>query len=643
MALYNASGNFRVTVGDTTRTGIYAADGSLRVTVVSGSTYTGLFAADGSYNVVIVNSTDAPVSVYHSCGAFRATSPSSSSFGVIAPNGAFYMDGLVPQSLFANNEVGGWWDPSDFSSMFQDSAGTTPVTGVEQPVGLHLDKSKGLVLGADLAVNGALTSGTSWLAEPGWSLTNNRAEATAAGSAYVYQTASLGAYSYFEVTFTVSNRSAGGVRAYVGNAASYGPTVSADGTYTHRIFCAGSFIDFGIQSQGGFTGYIDNISIKKIAGNHRYQSTSAARPTLSARYNLFTKTEQYDDAAWTKDRISVSTHTATAPDGTATAAKIIDASMTANSSRIYHSITLTAIGYTMTVYAKAAELSWCYIRMGDSKRAWFDLGSGVVGSADAGLTSSISASENGYYKLTCSIATATAGAGFGLIGLCTGNSVESYTTSGGNGIYVWHPDFRVTNDGVGLPAYQRVNTSTDYDTSGFPMYLKYDGVDDFMQTASVDFSATDAVSLYVGCREAAPSGNGMLIEFSTSTTVNTSSFYLYMFTDSKSYFGSYGTLAAFQQVASAALSVPTTQVITGLADISSDYVEQRINGVSVGTNSNDQGSGNFGNYALYFGGRAGTSLFFNGREYQTIIRGAASSAAEIAAAEAFVNLKTKAY
>jgi hypothetical protein len=46
-----------------------------------------------------------------------------------------------PASLFRNSEQGLWYDPSDFSTMFQDSAGTTPVTAVEQPVGLILDKS----------------------------------------------------------------------------------------------------------------------------------------------------------------------------------------------------------------------------------------------------------------------------------------------------------------------------------------------------------------------------------------------------------------------------------------------------------------------------------------------------------------------
>lgn len=42
------------------------------------------------------------------------------------------------QSLAFN---GVWYDPSDLSTMFQDSAGTTPVTAVGQPVGKILDKS----------------------------------------------------------------------------------------------------------------------------------------------------------------------------------------------------------------------------------------------------------------------------------------------------------------------------------------------------------------------------------------------------------------------------------------------------------------------------------------------------------------------
>ena len=45
------------------------------------------------------------------------------------------------QSLFANNEQGFFYDPNDLSTMFQDAAGTIPVTAVGQPVGRVLDKS----------------------------------------------------------------------------------------------------------------------------------------------------------------------------------------------------------------------------------------------------------------------------------------------------------------------------------------------------------------------------------------------------------------------------------------------------------------------------------------------------------------------
>lgn len=46
-----------------------------------------------------------------------------------------------PQSLFAGGVQGAWYDFSDLSTLFQDSAGTTPVTANNDPVGRVLDKS----------------------------------------------------------------------------------------------------------------------------------------------------------------------------------------------------------------------------------------------------------------------------------------------------------------------------------------------------------------------------------------------------------------------------------------------------------------------------------------------------------------------
>ena len=52
--------------------------------------------------------------------------------GTLTPIGAL---------LFSASEPGAWYDPSDMSTLFQDAAGTTPVTAVAQPVGRILDKS----------------------------------------------------------------------------------------------------------------------------------------------------------------------------------------------------------------------------------------------------------------------------------------------------------------------------------------------------------------------------------------------------------------------------------------------------------------------------------------------------------------------
>lgn len=57
-------------------------------------------------------------------------------FGYFYDNATF-----SPLSLFAASEQGAWYDPSDLSTLFQDSAGTIPVTADGQPVGKILDKS----------------------------------------------------------------------------------------------------------------------------------------------------------------------------------------------------------------------------------------------------------------------------------------------------------------------------------------------------------------------------------------------------------------------------------------------------------------------------------------------------------------------
>jgi len=50
-------------------------------------------------------------------------------------------DSFDPASLFAGGTEGAWYDPSDIDTLFQDSAGATPVTAAPDPIGYFGDKS----------------------------------------------------------------------------------------------------------------------------------------------------------------------------------------------------------------------------------------------------------------------------------------------------------------------------------------------------------------------------------------------------------------------------------------------------------------------------------------------------------------------
>ena len=57
--------------------------------------------------------------------------------------GGLYRSNTVDRNytLFTGGADGGVYDPPDYSTLLQDSAGTVPLTAIEQPVGLILDKS----------------------------------------------------------------------------------------------------------------------------------------------------------------------------------------------------------------------------------------------------------------------------------------------------------------------------------------------------------------------------------------------------------------------------------------------------------------------------------------------------------------------
>ena len=389
-------------------------------------------------------------------------------------------------------------------------------------------------------------------------------------------------------------------------------------------------------------------------GNHRSQATSANRPLLSARYNLLTKTEQFDNAAWGKVGATVTANATTAPDNTNTANLL-----TEDSTNNVHVITQTqnasaSVSYTTIAYFKRATGTRnAYIQVnnnttgvGGASFAWFDLSSGVASAVSdlvAGFTSksaSMVLVANNFYKCTLVLttvpATTTLGINYGIY-----NAARSYLGDGTSGIYAWGADCRPTDQTVTLPAYQRVDTSTVYDTVGFPQYLKYNGSTQSLSTASVDFTATAQMSVFAGVRKLSTSV-GVVVELSAIYSSYNGTFYIAAPNSSLDFgAGSKGTIAAGS--GTVAFNPPTTKTLQMLSDIPAPLLAMYVNNSSVFSLNSTQGSGNYGNYPLYFGMRGGASFPFNGQEYQMIIVGKTLTAAQITSTETFVNNRTKAY
>lgn len=448
----------------------------------------------------------------------------------------FVLDRFWPSNLFLGGIPGAWYDPTDLSTMFQDSTGTTPVTAVEQPVGRILDKS--------------------------------------------------------------------------GNA------------------------------------------------NHATQATAASRPTYRARYNLLTYSEQFNNAAWTKAGLNTTgtppwVDVTTAPDGTNTADQLIELA-TLDQHVIYQNQTVVAGTYTFSVYAKSTGGAQRWISMypqgtGVVAYAIFDINAGAVtltGGAQY-VSSSVSSVGNGWFR--CSV-TFTSGAVSvaNVVYLSNASNTQApvYTGNGSSGAYIWGAQLLTAADVTATGnAYQRIAAATVYDTAPiFRPYLAFDGVDDSLATAAINFTATDKMTVFAGLTKSSGAALGMVTELGNRNIVQAGSFSLTAPRNAGAPDYSFiveGTAVTDNTIVT--YIAPITNVMTARGDIAASLNQLRVNGAVAGTLTTTLGTGNFGNWALNIGRRNNTNLPFNGRIYELIVRGAASSTTEIIDTETWVNARTGAF
>ena len=545
--------------------------------------------------------------------------------------------GFIPASLFAGGTVqGAWYDPSDLTTLFQDSAGTTPVTAVEQAVGLMLDKSKGLVPGPELVTNGdfaGVANGTDVTTLPGWAAYGTpafrdvqgerlRIQATAGSQgASLTLSTTIGKRYIFKATVAGDLGLASIYSDYTGDVSTLSGSVNVQFVAT----ATSSVIFFRAANNSAGTTYYDNISVRELPGNHAFNSSgnSANFPVLSARVNLLTADRDLTNGSyWVNGGAGAFASTAnsdTAPDGTNTACKLYASGL--GYQRYQANLLAVGSSYTFSVWLRT-----------NTGTAAITL---MLNDTQVRTTVTVTTTWT-LYTITGTIA--------GLLGSGRTGLVSSDVLDATKYVLVGGCDLRVANDGVNLPAYQRVNTSTDYDTVGFKPYLRFNGTNQWLQTNSIDFSATDKMFVSAGVRKLSDAAIGAVLETSANSNLNNGAIWLLCpgspALDQYS-FRSKGTSASDVNVTGYA--APITNVLSGIGNISGDQAILRINGTQAASSTADQGTGNYGNYPLYIGARAGSSLWFNGRLYGMVVAGKQASAAEITSTETYINQKTGAY
>ena len=546
-----------------------------------------------------------------------------------------YFSTYSPISLFETGEQGAWFDPSDLSTMFQDTAGTNPVTDTGQSVGLMLDKSKGLVLGSELRATGVVgIAGTATAAT--YNTTTGAGSVSRAGDASNQSFVTFGSLTsalYYRMVVANTGSASLLVRSNNSTGAIL-QTITAGSSVT--FFSSGNTALVVTPLTNATTVTFTMSALATTPGNHATQATTAAQPIygihpVGGRRNLLERTEDFTVSPWAAAALGTSTRTNTTTPYSFGLGLI---TVTSANGGIRQSRTGLISGqpYTLSFYLESATPNINVVfengaaNFGAVHVVSIDPSTGVFsGVSGFTSTSSVVFGTGRIYTLV------SAPAGGSLIA-----NIEWRVTAASGSFLLGRPQFEL---GSTATAYQRVTDQYNVTEAGVSSvsYLFFDGASDSLATPTIT-PGVDKVQVFAGVRKLA-NAVGIIAELGAASGNGLAAVY----GNASNNYGvvSKGTLQATVVSPQNATVPPITNVVTGIGDISGDTTAIRVNGSQVATSSTDQGTGNYLAYPLYIGARAGASLFFSGHLYSLIARfGPNLTADQLSSTETWVASKT---
>jgi hypothetical protein len=247
----------------------------------------------------------------------------------------------------------------------------------------------------------------------------------------------------------------------------------------------------------------------------------------SAVTNLLLRSEEFDNASWSKTTATVTANAAIAPNGTLTADKLITDSG-ASGGRVSVSISLViGSATTLSCFAKQGETSLfgLFVSDGVTGRAVdFDLATGTIsGAVSAGLVASIQPAGDGWYRCVATV-TSPAGAS-GSIRIRQAVTLNDGTS----GLFIWGAQVEQSSTvGEYIPTTSTINSAPRFDhnpTTGesLGLLVEEQRTNLLLQSNQFDTTWTNSNSSETASAGTAPDGTNTAWELKDTSDVSAQS------------------------------------------------------------------------------------------------------------------------
>jgi hypothetical protein len=226
-----------------------------------------------------------------------------------------------------------------------------------------------------------------------------------------------------------------------------------DGSSTGTVFLWGAQLNIGSTAKPYFP-TTDRLNVPRLT----YQNGGGGCPSLlleKQSTNLLTYSEQFDNAAWTKDGVTISANATTSPDGTQNADKIIGAASSGN--KIIFQVNSITLGqpFTASAFFKKGEYKNAFLRVGGQTAnpyVIYDLDTQSVVSTSGASSTQIESMGNSWYRISLTSLSATTtviapnvafapNSGYTI----SATNVLQYTGDGTSGGFAWGAQIEISS------------------------------------------------------------------------------------------------------------------------------------------------------------------------------------------------------